>query len=267
MIRGLYSAASGMISKQIQQENLSTNISNINTPGYKKEDVFLKSLKERLVVKKINNALGMAHKKNIGYMTPGIGVDEILTSYEQGLIEGTDRSLDFAIDGAGFFTILDENNNERFSRDGRFKINDKGYLVNSQNRKILVRVDGSEKKQPIIIDNPDFSVNSMGVITGDIRTENGENVSGRARIALSVFNNLDGITKEGDNTFNSNKELAVDDNTSIIRQGCLERANVDTIQSLVDMITIARSFESNQRVLQQIDETLSKTVNEVGSIK
>lgn len=266
MIRGLYSAASGMISKQVQQENLSTNISNINTPGYKKDEVFLKSLEEKLVVKNVSNVLGIVHKKNIGYMEPGIGVDETLTSYEQGLIEGTDRNLDFAIEGAGFFTFVDENNEERYSRDGRFKVDNDGYLVNSQNGRILVRIDGSNEKQPIIIDKPDFSVNSMGVITGDIRTENGEKVSGRARIAISMFENPDAITKDGNNTFISNGEAEVD-NISIIRQGCVERSNVDTIQSLVDMITIARSFESNQRVLQQIDETLSKTVNEVGSIR
>lgn len=267
MIRGLYTAASGLITNQKKQENLSNNISNINTPGYKSDDVVAKSFDQYLITKKEVTSGGYVHRKNLGYVELGVGIDETVTDYTQGITEQTGRNLDFAVQGQGFFTVLDANGQPRYTRDGRFSINDEGYLVDSNGYKVLASIDGSSRKEAILVGNSDINVNSEGVITGkSIKTTNGENVSGKARLSIVKFNDMKTLKKQGDNTY-AVEGQAVEDGSSKVRQGSLERSNIDTIDCITDMISVARSYESNQKVLQQIDETLGKTVNDVGSVR
>ncbi|WP_027307518.1 flagellar hook-basal body complex protein [Caloramator sp. ALD01] len=102
MIRGLYIASSGLILRQIQQENLSNNIANINNPGFKNDKICFKSFNEVLLQnydKKVGNT---NFKQILGTMPMGIGLDETKTDFSQGILEETGRNLDFAIEGDGF---------------------------------------------------------------------------------------------------------------------------------------------------------------------
>lgn len=268
MLRGLYTVASGLITNQKKQENLSNNISNINTPGYKNDDIMTKSFDKYLVTKNTYTSNGRVQRKNVGYIEPGVGIDETVTDYTQGIVEETGRNLDFAIQGQGFFTVFDENGEERYTRDGRFRVDADGYLVNSNGYRVAASIDGIGRKEPIIVGNSDIKINSSGVINGEsIKTADGEEVSGKARLAIVKFDDMKAAKKLGDNTYVLDGQDALTDLDSSVKQGSLERANIDTIDCITNMISIARSFESNQKVMQQIDETLGKTVNEVGSVR
>ncbi|SEF47593.1 flagellar basal-body rod protein FlgG [Caloramator fervidus] len=241
MLRGLYTAASGMISRQIQSENLSNNVSNINTPGYKKQKVVLKSFEELLIQNKDKYIGEKCFKRNLGTMELGVGIDDTVVDFSQGVLEKTDRDLDFAIDGKGFFTLVDDNGNIKYTRDGRFILDKEGYLKNIFGYKVLGN-DG----RPIRINSKEINVNDINFLITD-------------------FDDKSQLKKDMNNMFLAQSQGRVVN--SNIKQGYLEKSNVDTIEVITEMISIMRSFESNQKVIQVLDETLGKTVNDIGSIK
>lgn len=261
MIRGLYTAASGMIARQAQQENLSNNIANVNTAGFKKNDISFKSFDQYMVENRDNSALDSNFPRELGKMEFGVGINSTKTYFSQGVVQDTGRNLDFALNGDGFFTVLDSNGNEKYTRDGRFSISSDGYLVTSTGDQVLgVTASDSRTPVPIRITNQDFKLGSDGSIT------DGEN---NYKFCLKKFTNSTDIVKDANNCYtlaNKNADLLPADTTKVT-QNSLEQSNVDTIQVMTDMISIMRSYESNQKVMQQIDETLGKTVNDVGTVR
>lgn len=250
MIRGLYTAASGMLTKQAQQESLSNNIANLNTAGYKKDKVIMRSFDE-MVVQNIDGS----KKRTVGPVEFGVGVDETKTDFSKGVIEETGRNLDFAIDGDGFFTLEDADGNEKYSRDGRFQIDRDGYIVNSEGYRVLGEVNGV--KMPIQVNSADISLNPDGSFV------NGED---SIKFSITRFTDTSTLSKDSANCYISNDQSGEMDTDSRIRQKSLERSNVDMIDTITEMISIMRSYESNQKVIQSMDETLGKTVNEVGKV-
>ncbi|SHE35001.1 flagellar hook-basal body complex protein [Caloramator proteoclasticus] len=248
MIRGLYIASSGLILRQIQQENLSNNIANINNPGFKNDKICFKSFNEVLLQnydKKVGNT---NFKQILGTMPMGIGLDETKTDFSQGILEETGRNLDFAIEGDGFFTVLD-NNKEYYTRNGRFKIDKDGYLTTTDNKRVL-GLDENNQKVFIKIDSNNFKFNNNQIYT----------TSGNYRLYIVKGD----MKKENENMYSStNVEI---DNNSIIHQNKIEKANIDTIEMITELISVMRNYESNQKVIQSIDDTLGKTVNEVGNV-
>lgn len=248
MIRGLYIASSGMISRQIQQENLSNNIANLNNPGFKNDKISFKSFHEVLLQnydKKIGNN---NFKQILGTMPLGIGLDETKTDFSQGILEETGRNLDFAIEGEGFFTVS-FNNKEYYTRNGRFKIDKEGFLSTIDNKRVIGLNENNEKVF-IKIEGNNFKFNN-----NQINTPNGN---------YKLFIVKGNMKKENENMYSAtNIEY---DNNSIIHQNKIEKANIDTIEMITELISVMRNYESNQKVIQSIDDTLGKTVNEVGSI-
>lgn len=253
MIRGLYTAASGMLTKQAQQETLSNNIANLNTPGFKKDKLIMKSFDE-MVIESIDGKSN-PKRKVIGSMEFGVGIDESSTDFSSGIIEETGRSLDFAIDGNGFFTLQDLQGNLKYSRDGRFQVDEEGYIANSQGYRLIGQING--ETAPIQINNSDINLNPDGTFTV------GEDT---ISFMITKFNDMGALSKESANCYISRDEYGEIDTESHVKQGALERSNVDIVETITEMISIMRNYESNQRVIQSIDETLGKTVNEVGKI-
>jgi flagellar basal-body rod protein FlgF len=262
MIRGLYTAASGMITRQFLQENLSNNIANVNTPGYKKDKVTLKSFEEVLIQNRDKYIGDHAFKNNLGNMEFGVGIGKMVTDFSQGIVEETGRSLDFALeDENSFFTVIDIYGNKRYTRDGRFKIvetenkDGSGYLVNSLGYKVL----GSDSN-PIVVYGSDIKLENDGTLS---------NTRGNVRFYISrLEKNTNGqnyLLKDEGNLFRAASEL--NKSNGKVKQGALEKSNVDPLEAITEMISIMRSFESNQKVIQQMDETLGKTVNDVGSVR
>lgn len=261
MIRGLYTAASAMIARQAQQENLSNNIANVNTPGYKKDSLSFKSFDEYMIQNHDNSVGNKNFPRKLGKLEFGVGIDSTKTYYSQGVIQNTGRSLDFALNGEGFFTVLDSNDNEKYTRDGRFSVSQDGYLVSSSGNQVLgFTSDNSDTPEPIKISSSDIKLNSDGSITDGTNTY---------KFSLKKFTNSTDIIKDANNCYSLASEDVTPEAADNIQitQNALESSNVDAIQVMTDMISIMRSYESSQKVLQQMDETLGKTVNDVGSVR
>ena len=254
MLRGIYTAASGMISKQVQLENLSNNVSNINTAGFKKQKISLKSFEELVIRNRDKEIGGKTFPRKVGVIELGVGIDGTKTYFSQGDLEKSDRNLDFAINGDGFFTVEDEQGNKKYTRDGRFQIDSEGNLITSNGYKVL-GVDQNGNEKAITVNSDNVTLNSDGTLSG---TDN-------LKFLITSFDDKNQLSRDANNFYTSTTEGNA--TTIDIKQGFIEKSNVDTIEVITEMMSIMRSYESSQKVMQSLDETLSKTVNEVGNVR
>ncbi|MDB8551125.1 flagellar hook-basal body protein [Turicibacter sanguinis] len=246
MIRGLYTAASGMIYENKRQENIAQNIANIQTPGFKQS--YISAISQD---KLISNRNG---KNELGSMSLKVSIDQQILSLAQGDLITSDQSLDFAIEGNGFFTLQGPNGN-LYTRDGRFHIDVTGTLVSQDGYPVLVRDD--KGNQQTIKVNGDISVSQTG-------TFNVANIN--YQFVISNLTNVDQMAYQGDSTFTYNGVAQIQDGDYTIHQNMIESANVNATDALVQMIAVNRSLQTNSKVLTTIDETLKSSVSEIGRV-
>jgi flagellar basal-body rod protein FlgG len=264
MIRSLYTAVSGLITQEAKQDVITNNLANVNTVGFKGDNLSVKSFDDVLVQNYDKLVNGKNVQNIIGSLSQGSQIDGVNTSFTQGMIESTDKWTDFAIEGRGFFAIQRDNNglnNTFYSRDGHFHVNGQGFLVNDSGDRVLASVtddngQSTSAPAPIQVGNQQIKLNSDGCFV-----LNGQNY----KFAAADFNDYNSLRKIGDNLYQG--ENPVQSGNIVIKQSSLEKSNVNVITEMVNMMTTMRTFESNQKILQSIDETLGKAVNEVGAVR
>ncbi len=249
MLRGLYAAGTGLTSLLQKQEIETNNMANAETTGYKRQETVMKSFREVLLNEIDYKDLSMT-RKNIGTMSRGVMVDDVVTIYEQGIIAASERDLDLAIDGEGYFTIRDAEGQEYHTRDGGFKLNFEGILVNNNGLEVM------GENGPIALQGTTVSIEQDGDVFLD-----GEFVD---RLQLV---NLEDPVKVGSNRFlptEGNEPVPFDNTTGRVVQGFLEQSNANVVDSMTRFISLTRAYEMNQRMIQTYDTTLEKAINEVG---
>jgi len=224
---GLYIAASGMVSEQVRQDQLSNDLANAATPGYKPDETPQHSFGAVLLA---NSAGGAA----VGSVTQGVALGTAFTNMTPGSVQETGEPLDFAIQGNGFFAVQTAQG-VRYTRDGQFMASAGGVLTDTHGNPVLGQ-GGAQVKVPA-----------------------GGSV---AATALGVFE-VPGAAKQGENLFTG---TAAGKASGSVRQGALEGSGVDAAKVMVDMITALRSFQSGQQAIQAIDQTLQQASTQVGSL-
>lgn len=131
MVRGLYTAYTGMLNQQYKMDLISNNLANAATTGYKKEGVTSKSFDTQLAIKVKDGSTGYVNQQ-IGKLNLGVKIGENYTDYSQGAYENTGNTYDVALDGEGFFTIsfMNKSGEEsvKYTRDGNFTVDSDGAL-------------------------------------------------------------------------------------------------------------------------------------------
>ncbi|MCG8401351.1 MAG: flagellar hook-basal body complex protein [Firmicutes bacterium] len=252
MIRFMYSGVSGMRNHQVRMDVIGNNISNVNTTGYKTGRAnFQDTLYQTL------GAAGNAAGYQVG---TGMNVAGVSNNFNQGPLQATGRLLDFAITGPGFFGILDNNDNLRFTRDGSFFIDKEGNLVNSAGLQV---VDTDEDAIVIELEEGQSMDDVEVTQTGEIFLD-GDSLG---TIGLFNFVNPAGLTRAGNNLFMENNSTG--ERTSNedgpegfgeIRSRYLEMANIDIAEELANLITSQRGFQANAKVFSTADEVLQEVV-------
>lgn len=261
MIRGLYTAVSGMITQEAKQDVITNNLANSNTVGYKSDNLLIKKFDDVLIENYDRISGGKNVRNVIGSMSFGSAIDGTNVSFTQGVISQTDSPTDFAIDGRGFFSINSKdktgNMQSMYTRDGNFHVDNNGFLVTSSGDYVMGTNLKTKKVEPIKVNN--------SKIVSD--TNNNISLDGKLAYKLNMvdFNNYATLKKSGDNLYiggtpNKNQNIS-------IKQNSLEGSNVNVTNEIINMMTVMRSYESNQKVIASIDETLGKAVNEVGSVR
>lgn len=277
MLKGFYTAASGMIAQQRRTEMLSNNLANANTPGYKADQSSLRSFPELLLSRMNYETIPVSKKLAWNALTPigklqtGVYVQETNPLFSQGDLKQTDLKTDIALvngnlpinqatgqPGSVFFTVQNGNGEPRYTRNGNFTVDGQGFLTTPSGYYVL-----DENNQRIQLQSDQFVVSDNGAVL-----ENNRQV---ARLGVAYSNNPSGqLVKEGDGLFRANAALANAYNTNnvgfALKQGYIEGSNVDEGQTMTEMLATYRSFEANQKVLQAYDQSMGKAVNEVGKI-
>lgn len=254
MLRGLYTAYTGMRAQQNEMNVVTNNLANVTTTGYKKDDAIFSSFKEVLAIKmKDPEVIG---SRSIGTMTLGAKVDKIYTDFAQGSLNQTGNPLDIALQGQGFFQVgipqKDGTLKQCYTRDGALALNEQGELM-TRNGEFVMGENGK-----IVCGDGPITINSRGVVY-----QQGE---AKGQLQLTTFSDTTKLKKIGDNLYTGYQELEGEAFTGKIEQGFLENSNVNSVQEMVKMITVNRAYESNQRVLTAYDATLEKAVNSIGRV-
>ncbi|OPJ63257.1 flagellar hook-basal body complex protein [Clostridium oryzae] len=259
MIRGLYTAVSGLITQEAKQDVITNNMANANTNGYKSDDLKIKNFGDVYIENRDRIAGNRNVTSRLGKLSYGSKIDETYTDFTQGDLVNTDEDTDFALSGSGFFTVQGTVNGKAanyYTRDGHFHVSNDGYLVNDSGYRVLGRNAATNALEPIKVDNSKMTVDANNNIYLDGRLA--------YNFGIVDFNNYNALQKQGDNLYSGNNPIAAQQTT--VKQKSLEKSNVNIINSMVDMMSVMRNFESDQKVVQTMDETLGKAVNDVGKI-
>lgn len=247
MIKGIYTAASGMLAESVRSDVTANNLANANTTGFKREVAVNKEFAS-VLMRRIND--GDAEPV-IGRLGLGAGVDEISTVHTTGMVRSTGNPLDVAIDGKGFFAV-ETPAGIRYTRNGSFTQNSLGELVTADGRRVL------GENGPIRLTAGPAHIGEDG------RVFSGETEVGRLR--LVAFANEKSLVKEGDSLFRDAANQRPMPAAGALRQGFLEQSNVNVVSEMVNLITAYRAYEINAKTVQAHDQLLDKAVNEVGKV-
>jgi flagellar basal-body rod protein FlgG len=247
MVRGLYTGANGMIVQRNKMDNLTNNIVNAETTGYKKDLLVTKPFEE-VMLSRMNDSDVEEYGKTLwGKMGSGSYISEAFTDFSQGDVESTNSSTDLAIMGDGFFVVEGERG-ERYTRDGAFAVSRDGYLTTQDGYYVL----GENGR--IFVGTGDFKVR----VDGTVVNSNGEENT----LRILSFEDTGVLRKEGGNLFYIYGDAVptTPQNTTVL-QGAREGSNVDVTEEMVDMVTVYRRYEANQRVVSITDDSLGLAAN------
>lgn len=262
MIRSLYTAATGMIAQQTQIDTTSNNISNVNTIGYKKQRAEFADLMYQTMTYAGTSTSGTSASPTGIEIGLGVRPTAIAKMFTQGNFKETGNSLDMAITGNGFFQIQLPDGTTGYTRNGSFKLDADGNVVNSDGYQLIPNIVIPE-------DATEINISVDGIVSvlqagNTATTEIGQ-------IELANFINPAGLHSLGDNNY-INTDASGDpilsnpglNGLGQVRQQFVEMSNVELVEEMTDLITGQRAYEANSKAITTSDEML-QTVNALKS--
>jgi flagellar basal-body rod protein FlgG len=261
MVRSLWTAASGMIGQQASIDTISNNLSNVNTPGYKK----VRADFEDLIYQTVKVAGTPATEDTVTpvpiQMGHGVKLAATQRQFLQGALQNTENISDIAIQGDGFFRIQTYDGSWAYSRDGSFKIDSNGQFVTSNGYKLMPEIT---LPQGFIPDT--LSVSQDGRVS--VKVPGRDDPIDVGQLELYRFPNPVGLTAVGENLFklsNASGEPIAGrpgfDGMGKTVHKFLEMSNVSVVREMVNMIVAQRAYEFNSKAIQTSDNMLSTATN------
>lgn len=257
MIRSLYSAISGMNVQQAKEDVITNNMANSETNGFKGDNLMIKSFRNVMLTNSSDIVNGKNVSQNIGSISLGSDVDATDTDFTQGTIANSDSDDDFAIDGRGFFTVSQGAGSQNYyTRDGHFHVNMQGNLMDENGDNVMGKNIATGNVEAINVGNGKITSDSYGNLS----------VNGKPTYSFSLvdFNDYNSLKKVGNNLYSGTNPIQ---NANVsVQQNALESSNVNSVNAMTDMMTTMRNFETDQKVVSAIDQTLGQAVNDVGKV-
>ena len=254
MMRALYTATTGMLGQQLQIDVTSNNISNVNTFGYRKERAEFADLFHQ-VLQYAGSSTSETTLSPTG-IEVGLGVrpTSVQKIFSQGNFKETENNLDIAITGNGFFQIELPDGTIAYTRDGSFKLDDEGNVVNSQGYLLVPNIT-------IPDDATQVNIGTDGTVT--VVQGNETEVNELGQIETVNFINPAGLHALGDNLY-LNTNASGDpivwtpglNGFGQLRQGFVETSNVKLVEEMTDLIVGQRAYEANSKSIQTADSML-----------
>ena len=259
MIRALWTASSGMNAQQTNIDIISNNLANVNTAGFKKSRAQFQDLLYQ-TIRPAGSVTAQGNMNPTGLQV-GHGTRLISTgkSYAQGDLVQTGNALDLMIEGDGFFQLLLPDGTIGYTRDGNFKLDGEGRVVNNEGYLLQPEIWVPDNATDIII-------GSDGTIS--IKIAGDENPQEIGMIEIARFLNPEGLVNIGRNIVkpsNASGDAQYGtpglDGFGLLTQGFLEMSNVKVVEEMVNMIVAQRAYEINSKAIQAADEMLQTANN------
>lgn len=249
MLSGFYTIASGMLTNQRNIDTIGNNLVNLQTPGYRTERLIGSSFEMELMIRR--------EQQGTEVLGDGIGasaaiVGDVVTIFDGGTLKPTDRALDAAINGEGFFNIAGTGGVNYLTRNGSFDIDEEGYLILPG----LGRVLGENGE--IRVETSDISIRA----DGSIENNRGETI---ARLLISAPGENTVLERQANGMFTSEGPLAAAENFEVI-QNYLELSNSDMNTEMTNLLAAQRAFQTCSAALQIIDGIDRKAATQIASI-
>ena len=261
MLKSLYTTATGMKAQQTMVDMIANNIANVNTAGFKKsqasfEDLLYVTLQSPGLARGAGDA-AVPIGTQIGSGTRLNGTTKV---FSPGTLEITDRNLDVAIDGDGFFSVTLPDGGIGYTRDGTLQVNSEGKLVTGQGNVLVPEITVPSDTLEIVID-------AQGRVSG--RTAGSPDTATTfGQINIHRFINPSGLLAVGGNVVRQTEASGAPitstpgiNGLGTLKQGFVERSNVQIVNELVNLIVAQRAYEVNSRAIQASDQMLSTATN------
>jgi len=259
LLRILWNSRSGMTAQQDKLDNISNNIANVNTEGYKKTDVSFRDL----VYENLNRTGYPNNRESIN--GTGVRAGQWSRDNTQGNLSQTDVKTDLAIDGQGYFMIqLPDKNADgtyktAYTRAGSFNVDGEGNIVDKNGNKLVIdfntnsQTDNQFAEDSFKVDEKGIVYNTVNGVEKEVGKINLYNVVSGDSLN-SIGNNLYEVASKNVNGVEVPAEIPYLVNATTIRQGFLELSNVDLTKEMTDMIVAQRAFEMNSKAMRTADE-------------
>lgn len=280
MMRSMFSAVSGLRNHQTMMDTISSNISNVNTHGFKAQRTTFKDMIYQTLqgaASPVPGGVGGTNARQVGLGMTLNSIDQVFT---QGSTQTTGQVTDVMINGDGFFRVagatatfagndLAAGSGENYTRAGNFSFDNAGHLVTANGQYVLGTVAATGNVGRLQV-NPattaavtiDSAGNLSSISTAGVKTLIGT-------LSLAKFANTNGLERMGDNFYrvSNNSGPAVNGNPGgaaghgLVTAGALEMSNVDLSLEFTNMIIAQRGFQANSRAITTSDEMLQELVN------
>ncbi len=249
MFKGFYNLTSGMLTQERRLDVVANNMTNIGTAGYK-SDRFTASTFQDVLYTRIGNQDRDVHAP-LGNQSYILAPSQSYTDFGQGTLEETGLTLDFAIEGEGFFAIQTEDGTA-YTRSGSFSLDEQGYLCLPGQGRVL-DADG----QPILMGTDKISADAYG----SLYTEQGGFI---ARLGVFTFADTAALERNDQGLFVS--AAAPEAEGGPVHWRMLERSNVDLLLQMTEMMASQRLLQSGAQVTKIYDQVMSKITNDIGQL-
>ena len=243
---------------QTQVDTTSNNIANVNTIGYKKQraefaDLFYQTMQYAGTSTSETTIAPTGIEMGLGVRNVAIA-----KHFSQGNPKETENNLDIAITGRGFFQIELPDGTIAYTRDGSFKLDSEGNIVNSEGYRLVPNITIPE-------DSTHINIGTDGIVS--VVQANSTQINTLGQIETTVFINPAGLHSLGDNLYlNTNASgepingVPGTEGFGLLRQGFIEMSNVKLVEEMTDLITGQRAYEANSKTIQTADSML-QTIN------
>ncbi len=262
MLEGVYIASSGGVKQQRKLEILSNNLANLNTPGFKKDNLVFEEL-----IPPFKDGRPFEASRNT-LLPPAIGSNDVSyvavsaqnTNFKQGTLIETGNTFDIALEGEGFIPVQTPQGT-RYTRAGSLMLDGQGQLITKNGHPII-----AQGEQPVFLPQgaSKFSIDQQGLISAQA----GDNIQSVGQLRVVGFENLSDLEKEGEGLYklsNPNAQEIDVEGTRVI-QGFVENSNVSAVEEMTKMIETVRTFEAYQKIIQSIDEADGQAVNSIARL-
>jgi flagellar basal-body rod protein FlgG len=257
MLKSLYTSATGMKAQQIMVDTIANNIANVNTAGFKRAQA---SFEDLLYVTFQSPGL---QRDATGTPSPiglqvgsGARMSGTTKIYSSGTLEISNRNLDLAIDGDGFFQVLLPDGSSGYTRDGQFHVNADGKLTTGAGYVLQPEVT-------LPSDLLELNIDPEGRVTGRLASSP-DSTQQFGQLQMAKFVNPSGMLAAGGNIVrltdaSGQPTVAAPGSNGVgfVKQGFIERSNVEIVNELVSLIVAQRAYEVNSRTIQASDQMLS----------